>query len=401
MRAIVFFVIHERAEACESNSQSMMTVIPTHLELTMHLTQLRYWLAALHLPGIGSRSLFRWLTQFTDMEHLFNAYDSELKAAGLTNQQISTLRHPNWRLIEADLEWAQKENHHLIAFPDAQYPPLLKEIDDPPLLLYVIGNQQALQQIQIAIVGSRHATSPGMKNAEQFAYSLAKAGIAVTSGLALGIDGASHRGALAAKGVTLGIFGTGLCHVYPSSHRELAAEIVRQQGALVSEFPLSTMPYSANFPRRNRIIGGLSVGVLVVEAALKSGSLITAKHALNQGRDVFAIPGSIHHPLTKGCHALIKQGAKLVEKAEDILEEIKLWHANFTNPVTCMPTSLKGLSPIEERIFQQIGYEITPIDMIIWRSGLTPKEVSSILLILELNGYIQSSPGGYIRAVLT
>ncbi|MBV9576127.1 MAG: DNA-protecting protein DprA, partial [Gammaproteobacteria bacterium] len=253
----------------------------------MH-SELHYWLAALHLPEISARNFFRALSQFADIKQLFHAHRDALKAAGLNDKQMTALRNPNWRLVEEDLLWEKEDDHHLLAFTDPAYPALLKEIDDPPLLLYVVGNKQALQQIQIAMVGARKATSVGMKNAEQFAYTLAQAGIAITSGLALGIDGASHRGAIAAQGITLGVFGTGLHQIYPPSHRELAAEIVRQQGALISEFPLSIFPHPANFPRRNRIIAGLSVGVLVVEAAIKSGSLITARYALEQGREVFA-----------------------------------------------------------------------------------------------------------------
>ena len=252
--------------------------------------------------------------------------------------------------------------------------------------------------MQLAIVGSRRATASGLQTAEEFAYHLAMSGLVITSGLALGIDGASHRGALNANGHTIGVAGTGLNQLYPPANRKLAVEIMERQGAVISEFPLNTFPKAANFPRRNRIISGLSVGVLVVEAALKSGSLITVKHALEQGREVFAIPGSIHNPLARGCHHLIRQGAKLVETASDIQEELHGFASLAARPE--QPGSGAGalkMSLENSKIFEHIGYETTPIDMIILRSGLTAAEVSSILLKLELQGFVQSVTGGYIR----
>ena len=362
---------------------------------------LPYWLAALYLPGIGPRKLTRWLEHFQDVEQLFLASSETLQALGLPAQAIYALQHPNWKSVEQDLAWARDAHHHLITLGDVHYPGLLKEITDPPLVLYIRGNKAVLTNVQLAMVGSRHATPSGVKNAEQFAYALAEAGFTVTSGLALGIDGASHRGALAANGITIGVAGTGLHHTYPPSHRSLVEEIIRQEGAVISEFPLSTPPKAMNFPRRNRIIGGLSLGVIVVEAALKSGSLITARHALEQGREVFAIPGSIHHPLARGCHHLIRQGAKLVETATDILDELGAHTATMLKRKKKTRVegraNLTDLSADCQHILDQIGYEITPMDMIILRSGLTAGGVSSILLTLELSGYIQSIPGGYVR----
>lgn len=363
----------------------------------MHSNQLAYWLAALYLPTIGPKTLQHCLASFADIEHLFKAHKEEWKALGLTDQQIQALQHPDWRSVEQDLVWAQKEGRHLISMTDENYPPLLKELSDPPFILYVQGDVTVLKQTQMAMVGSRHATSAGIKNAELFAEALAQAGLVITSGLALGIDAASHRGALMAKGKTIAVFGTGLNHIYPRSHRKLVTDILQQQGAIISEFPLATLAHPGNFPRRNRIISGLSIGVLVVEAAIKSGSLITARCALEQGRDVFALPGSIHNPYAKGCHHLIQQGAKLVTSVEDILEETNSW---YKGKIKTMSLAIK-LTSVEEQVFRQIEYEITPIDMIILRSGLTASEVSSILLTLELNGYIQSVSGGYIREVLT
>jgi DNA processing protein len=362
---------------------------------------LPYWIAALHLPQIGPRTFLRWLEQFPDIQSLFHATDEDRRAKGFSDSHILLMQQVNWKQVEKDLEWANKSDHHIIHLEDEDYPKLLKEISDPPLILYVRGNRQVLSNRQLAMVGARNATPTGIKNAEYFAFMLAEAGYVVTSGLALGVDGASHRGALKAKGVTIGVCGTGLNYVYPSSHRSLATKMLEQGGAIISEFPLSIQPRSENFPRRNRIIAGMSLGVLVVEAAIKSGSLITARHALEQGREVFAIPGSIHQPLSKGCHHLIRQGAKLIETIEDILEELggqaMLW------PVVqkfAEDEDLSALSVSERRVLEQIEHEITPMDVILFRAGLTAGEVSSMLLLLELNGYIQSVPGGYIRSVL-
>lgn len=365
----------------------------------MTQTNLRYWLAALYLPNIGPRTVLRWLEQFTDIKSLFHASEQELHAKGIPEQHIKPLQNINHKQMEEDLLWAEQPQNYIISLEDPAYPKLLKEISDPPLVLFVRGDKQILSAMQIAVVGSRNATPMGLKNAEHFAKFLAGAGVVVTSGLALGIDGASHRGALAAQGKTIGVCGTGLKQVYPKSHRSLAENMVQQGSTIVSEFPLNMGPRPENFPRRNRVIGGLSVGVLVVEAALKSGSLITARFALEQGREVFAIPGSIHQPLSKGCHYLIRQGAKLVETAADIFEELGGLLPTFEQ--SCR--QIKDLTPLtadQQQILHQIDYETTPMDMILLRCGLTPGKVSSILLILELNGYIQSVPGGYIREIL-
>lgn len=363
---------------------------------------LPYWLAALYLPDVGPRRFKQWLEHFSSIKKLFQASKEELFCAGIAARHIHEIQNPNWKQVEKDLTWAQTDPHHLIAFEDPKYPKLLKEIADPPLLLFVCGDPETLNQYQLAMVGSRRATFTGLKNAEQFAHYLAAAGLIITSGLALGIDGASHRGALAAKGVTIAVAGTGLHRIYPHSHQSLAEDILNHRGAIISEFPLSTQPEAYNFPRRNRIISGMSLGVLIIEAAIKSGSLITAHHALEQGREVFALPGSIHQPLMRGCHALIKQGAKLVETAGDILEELAFVFKPVSDYHPCTSQSnslesLKDLTPKQLHLFEQIEYEITPIDVIILRSGLTAREVSSILLTLELLEIIKSVPGGYIR----
>ncbi|HLB57464.1 MAG TPA: DNA-processing protein DprA, partial [Gammaproteobacteria bacterium] len=293
----------------------------------MHLLKpdIAYWVAATRLSGVGPLTLRRWLDLFGDIKILFSISAVELKKAGLSEKQLHALKNVDWRNVESDLRWSEKNRCEIISLVDPRYPRLLREIPDAPSLLYVRGDVNLLSQSQLAIVGSRNPTAVGNQMAEDFAYSLTKAGLVVTSGLALGIDAASHRGALRATGKTIAVFGTGLKHIYPRSHRSLAEDIA-EQGALVSEFPPDESPKAKNFPRRNRIISGLSIGVLVVEAVLRSGSLITARYAVEQGRDVFAIPGSIHNPLARGCHALIRQGAKLVETAEDIVEELDALH---------------------------------------------------------------------------
>ncbi len=357
---------------------------------------LPYWLATLFMPEVGPRTVFRWLLHFSTIETLFNASTEEWQAAGISQKHQQALRDPNWRAVEQELAWADNTQHHILCSNDSHYPPLLKEISDPPLVLYVRGDASLLSHIQLAIVGSRNATPFGITNAEQFARYLAEAGFVITSGLALGVDAASHRGALAAKGKTIGVLGTGLKHMYPASHRMLAEEMINQGGALVSEFPLETLAKAQHFPRRNRIIGGLSQGVLVVEAALKSGSLITARHALEQGREVFAIPGSIHHPLARGCHHLIKQGAKLVEKAADVLEELQVSLPNLNKNKR---VQAEATPAVLHPLLEQIDYAVTSLDRIILQSGLTAGEVSSILLRLELLGHIHTVSGGYVRAV--
>ncbi len=367
----------------------------------MTTNHLPYWLAAMYLPGVGPRTFLRWMDHFADITALFHATDDELRAKGIPCAHGKALRSIDWQSIDEDLEWARSPDHHIITIADQEYPRLLREIADPPLVLFARGHLTAIRLPQVAIVGARNATPVGLKNAERFAYQLAERGFAVTSGLALGIDGASHRGALAARGLTIGVSGTGLHVTYPPAHRHLVEEVVANNGLVISEFPLSAKPHPGNFPRRNRIISGLSLGVLVVEAALKSGSLITARHALDHGRDVFAIPGSIHNPLAKGCHHLIRQGAKLVETIEDILEELGEINAVCLSGHPPSGTESRPvLSPDHRQLLDQIGYEITPMDVILLRSGLTAGEVSSILLILELYGYIQSVRGGYIRTIL-
>jgi len=305
---------------------------------------------------------------------------------------------PDWQAADRAGEWLAAPGHHLLWLGQSQYPERLAASAAPPMLLFVDGDPSSLAAPQIAVVGSRQASPQGADIAFDFAGKLATCGLVVTSGLARGIDGAAHRGALAAGGKTVAVLGSAVDHIYPRQHRGLAEEI-RASGALVSEFPFGAVPLPANFPRRNRIISGLAVGTLVVEAALRSGSLSTALHALEQGRDVFAVPGSIHSPLTKGCHALIKQGAKLVEEVTDILEElsdVRVTRASAPEIAAAATDAAKKLA--DPRLLRACGWDPFTPDDIVSRSGLTVQEVSSMLLKLELAGIIQvQGTGSFLR----
>lgn len=359
-------------------------------------------LLLLDTAGIGPVTFRRLLERFGSARAAVAASAEALQAAGLPAQSAAALAAPTAAQREAvgqALAWARQPGNHLLAFDDPAYPPLLLELPDPPPLLYLHGDPAALARPQLAMVGSRNPTPGGAQTARDFARHLAAAGLAITSGLALGIDAAAHEGALAASGVTIAVAGTGLDRVYPARHRELAHRIA-ERGALVSEFPLGSGPRPEHFPRRNRIISGLSLGTLVVEAAVKSGSLITARLAAEQGREVYAIPGSIHNPLARGCHALIRDGAKLVETAEHILEELEGWTrlppaAAGTDSATDRgKEGGDGLDPDHRRLLELLGHDPVPVDLLVERSGLTAEVVSSILLILELNGEVASVPGG-------
>lgn len=285
------------------------------------LTDLKYWLALLRAPTVGASTFLKLLDKFPTLSELFAIKNKKHLRKFLSEEALAYLAHPDWKNIEAELTWGTESHHHLITLQDPNYPAYLKTISDPPPVLYVKGQVDALHATQIAIVGSRKSSFMGKEHAFQFAYQLAQNQIAITSGLAKGIDSFGHQGALNAGGQTIAVLGSGIWDIYPKEHQALA-EKMTEKGAIISEFPLKTAPLAKHFPQRNRIISGLSRGVLVVEAALKSGSLVTARLANEQGREVFAIPGSIQNPLSKGCHYLIRQGAKLVENIQDILEEL-------------------------------------------------------------------------------
>ncbi len=363
---------------------------------------LKYWLALARAPGVGTATFQTLLECCGDPASVFSTPPEKFKSLNLSPQTLSSIASPDWAAVDQDLQWLSgSPQRRALTLADPDYPPRLREIADPPPLLFVCGDVAALRQPQIAIVGSRNPTPAGAELAHDFARHLALRGVTIISGLALGIDAAGHRGAMAGAGRTVAVMGTGMDRVYPPRHQELAEEIAAR-GALVSEFPLHTPVCPENFPRRNRIISGLALGVLVVEAAKASGSLITARHALEQGREVFAIPGSIHNPLARGCHALIRDGAKLVETVDDILEELPMPAVSPASDAHAAQASSESAAGNEEhdRLLTALGYDPVSVDVLVARTGLTANAVSSMLLLMELEGRVSSQAGGlYLRRV--
>ena len=353
-------------------------------------------LGLLRTPGVGPRTFAALVGHFGSAEQVFNASAANLASLGLAAETLHGLRNPDWKTVENDLRWLGIEGHHCLDGQNPSYPAMLGEIADPPPLLFVRGATAALADRQLAVVGSRNPSPVGEQLAREFSRALVETGFAVTSGLALGIDGAAHQGALDGEGVTFAVAGTGLDQVYPRRHERLAESIVARGGALVSEFPPLTPPQASNFPRRNRIISGLSLGVLVVEAALRSGSLITARLALEQGREVFAVPGAVNNPLARGCNALIKQGAKLVETVDDILDEFA-----FTRlPPKTQPHRQPATGSLDREchsLLKYIAYAPTSVDTLVAATGNTPEAIASMLLLMELQGHIVPADGGYCR----
>ena len=349
------------------------------------------WIRLLETPGVGRGSARRLLAAFGSPVAVLAASPSarrQVVDAAVAEALGSTSAAVEARIAAALawLETAAPEARGVIALGDPRYPPALLQTADPPLLLYAQGRFELLQATSLAVVGSRNPTPQGRENATAFAAHLSRAGMTIVSGLALGIDGAAHSGALEGAASTIAVVGTGLDRVYPRRHRELAHRIAAE-GLLLSEYPPGTPPLAENFPIRNRIIAGLTRGTLVVEAALQSGSLITARLAVEAGRDVFAIPGSIHSPQSRGCHALIKQGAKLVDRAEDILEELRL------------PSPAASASPDAEvrakkdPVLEALGYDPVTLDALVARTGWPAAELNVHLLELELEGRVARLPG--------
>jgi DNA processing protein len=350
--------------------------------------------ATLRRLAIAARAPSLNAAQFIGLAALERPDPAALAELGLTTRTAAWLAAPDDALIDSDLRWLDECGGMLLAASDAAYPSLLRESPDAPAVLYVLGDVRVLSEPQIAMVGSRNPTAGGLATAREFASFFARAGLTITSGLALGIDAACHEGALAANGPTVAVLGCGLDQIYPRSHKKLAERIVAS-GALISEFPPGTDPLPACFPQRNRIIAGLSHGTLVVEAAQQSGSLITARLAGNAGRDVFAIPSSIHNPCARGCHQLIRQGAKLVERPEDVLCELKI--SLSAQLVASAPKDLTEAPALDKEykiLLDALAFEPASVDSLIERTGMNSESIASMLLILELDGHVAPHPGG-------
>ena len=349
-------------------------------------------------------SLHLLLSQFSSAGGVLDASENQLQSIGLSPTQTKRIHELDSKEIERDLAWLDHTDHGILFYDDPAFPQQLLEISDPPYALFYIGDIDYLQQSQLAMVGSRTPTAAGKQIAENFAHHLSDAGLTITSGLAHGIDAASHQGALKGIAGTVAVVANGLHTIYPKANTKLA-EAVSQNGCLITESPVGTEPHKGLFPRRNRIISGLSLGTLVVEAAINSGSLITTRHAMEQGREIFAIPGSIHNPLAKGCHSLIKSGAKLVETASDILEELlPLVNSSSIRHTSAAETSTSSSeNPVDEldssyqTLLKQMEYEPVSIDELVERSSMSAPEIASMLLILELQGQVVSKSGLYSR----
>lgn len=378
-------------------------------------SELQATLLLQHLPGLGAKSYWRLIEAFGSPLAVLEQSGDELKT--LLKAPAFEALQDYWKnpesselgqLLQRDQDWLAKHSEvKTLSLGSPDYPPLLREIHRPPPLLYVRGNLDALNLPQLAVVGSRSPTAGGLDNARRFSHYLAANGFAITSGLALGVDGAAHLGALEAGGVTIAVLGTGIDRIYPSRHRALAERILANNGALVSEFPLGTGPQAGNFPQRNRIISGLSAGTLVVEAALQSGSLITARHALQDNREVFAIPGSIHNPLARGCHSLIRQGATLVESGADLVRELGALLGYQQSLFDDSARSLTADNAVpeasftleEQAVLTALGHDPQDLDSLSERSGFDVGRLAAYLISLELKGAVTETPNGYVRTV--
>ncbi|RJG04790.1 DNA-protecting protein DprA [Noviherbaspirillum cavernae] len=361
--------------------------------------ELAHWIRLEQTPGVGPETARKLLSAFGLPEKVFAAgfaalrqVVSERVTAALTAPESAEMRAQ----IDKTIAWAEQPGNFVLTLADAGYPQALLDIADPPSILYAKGRVELLSSPSLAVVGSRNATAQGIVNAEKFSEVLSHAGLTIISGMALGIDTAAHEGSLRGMGSTVAVIGTGADIVYPARNRGLAHRIAAE-GCIISEYPLGMPAIAANFPRRNRIISGLARGVLVIEAAAQSGSLITARMAGEQGRDVFAIPGSIHSPLSKGCHQLIKQGAKLVESAQDILEEL----GEYETPAHAAAMNEAGTAiALDDPLLRAMGFDPVDIDTLAARCALDAASINAQLLTLELEGSVENLPGGMYRRLV-
>jgi len=372
------------------------------------------------IRGIGPKTLLEVLNKFETAENILNLDYEELINTGIRQSIAVEILKKDFSEANRQLDLAEKNNINLIALNDSNYPWQLRNIYDPPIILYINGNESILNDLQIAIVGARDCTHSGIKAADYFAYNLAKSNIVVSSGLARGIDFYAHNACLKAQGQTIGVMGTSIDQIYPKNHNYLVSQILDSDGCIISELPFSTPPKAQNFPRRNRIISGLSKGVIVVEAKERSGSLVTARMALEQGREVFAIPGSIFNKESLGTNKLLQNGAKLVLAIEDVLEELELQNKNIiekknintsfnighqeinkNNKINKLDNILKNLNENEKQVFDLINLEnnkIMSYDFIVANIKINPNKLSVVLMNLELEGLITKLPGGYSKA---
>ena len=371
------------------------------------------WLKVARAPALDGRRLLELLPTVTSVEALLALPAGALRQLGLEPATVDALKTPDPQLLAEDLAWLERDGAQLLPIDHEDYPALLRRIPDPPPVLFLRGDPAVLWQPQLAIVGSRNPTRSGREHAKDFAAALSRSGLTITSGAAAGIDASAHEGALAAGGQTIAVLGTGPDLVYPSRHDALLDAIARQ-GVVVSEFPPGTPPRKGNFPRRNRIISGLALGVLVVEAALASGSLITARLAGEQGREVFALPGSLHNPMARGCHRLIKQGARLVESTEDIVSELSAMAGELAGALERRlatdaggPAAGEGPSgpapglelledPEYRALWQALDHDPVSQDRLVERTGLDARALSSMLLMMELQGLVTTEVGGRV-----
>ncbi|NMM29216.1 MAG: DNA-protecting protein DprA [Glaciimonas sp.] len=377
----------------------------TDTAITLRPKELALWLRLEQTPGVGPETARKLLAAFGLPENIFSTDFSALHkvvSQRVAQALLATPSDATLALIEKTLDWSAQADNHVLTLADEGYPQALLNIADPPLMLYAKGRLALLSAPALAVVGSRNATVQGLANADRFSQALSQAGLTIISGMALGIDAAAHQGGLRGVGSTVAVIGTGADIVYPARNRSLAHQIA-DCGCIVTEYPLGMPAIAANFPRRNRIISGLARGVLLVEAALQSGSLITARMAADQNREVFAIPGSIHSPLSKGCHLLIKQGAKLVESAQDILEELRDFNpapnsAAAVSTASPAPANANPKDPLARRLLIAMGFDPVPVDLLAQRSGFDIATLSAHLLALELDGLVERlSDGAYRR----
>ncbi len=379
----------------------------------MDHTQLKYFLALWLTPQIGPAIQKMILDQYPNLNDFFNLTRDELKQIGFKIDLIDKIKQPDWKTVDATLEWAEQPQQHLITFLDEAYPEQLIQTQSAPTILLARGNIDLLKCAQLAIVGSRNPTQSGLQIAKHYSSFLAHQGLVITSGLALGIDAMAHQAALNITGKTIAVLGTGVNVIYPKQHQTLTEKIITT-GLIVSEFPLNAPAQASNFPRRNRIISGLSLGTFVVEASIRSGSLITARYAAEQGREVFAMPSSVHNPMAKGCHWLIKQGANLIESVEDIWQQIQQPITKFqknqrfnskilnSSALDFSLTQLhinKTVTKIQQHLLDIIGFDTIGIQAISKYTSLNIEQLSVVLLELELLGYIVAVPGGYQKTI--